>query len=147
MSPNINTSTVSGNVTRDPEWKAFDDDNGVVNFSVAVNRRWYNKKTEEYVEEVSFIDAKCFGGFGKLIARKVKKGDSLTITGELRQENWEQEGVKRSKLVLHVLQADGDAFFRAKGEENSLDAASSASESAPAAAPAAATDSNDDIPF
>lgn len=139
---NVNSFAVSGNLTRDPELKTFGEDGKVANLGIAVNRQRYDKATEEYVNEVSFFDVTVWGGFGALAARKLKKGDSATITGRLEQQSWEQEGQKRTKVVLIASDIDSEGFFRAKDEDN---APAAGDATASSATPSAASD--DDIPF
>lgn len=147
----VNSTTVSGNLTRDPEvrWLAEDGSSAIVNFGLANNRRRYDKATEDYIEETSFFDVEVFGGFAVLCAKKLKKADSASIQGRLMQQTWEKDGEKKSKVVIVAEQIDSEAFFRSKDEDNAVaagsppaQAAAPAAESAPAAKPAA-----DDIPF
>lgn len=145
---NVNSVTISGNVTRDPEHKTFGTDGQLCKFGVAVNRTI--GKGDERTEEVSFIDVTVFGGFAGLVARKLRKGDAATVQGELRQDRWDTEdGSKRSAVYVVASQIDSDAFFRAKAEDNSLDGATttSAATEAPQAEATPAATQTDDIPF
>jgi len=149
---NVNSTVISGNLTRTPEvrWLADDEKSAIVSTAVAVNRRRYDKQAEDYVEEVSFIDVEVYGGFAVLVAKKLQKGDAATVQGRLDQQTWEKDGEKRSKIVLVGEQIDSEGFFRSADENNevvvgtreSAPAAAPAAEAAPAAAPA-----SDDIPF
>jgi single-strand DNA-binding protein len=155
---NVNTVAVSGNLTRDPEYKKINDDFAVAKLGIAVNRRVKDASSDDgYGEKVSFFDVEVLGsGFAALVGRKMKKGDSATVTGRLEQQTWETtEGDKRSKVVIIATEIDSEAFFRSRDEDNSLDAPA---ETAPAAAPAAAATpaeaqvaaavaADDDIPF
>lgn len=149
---NVNTVVVSGNLTRDPEvrWLSEDEKSAIVNVGIAVNRRRFDKKAEDYVEEVSFFDIEVYGGFAILAAKKLKKGDSTTVQGRLEQQTWGEGDDKKSKVVIVAEQIDSEGFFRSKDEDaavavtngSSTTAATTTTE-APAAAPAA----DDDIPF
>lgn len=150
---NLNSVTVSGNLTRDPEvkWLADDEASGIVETAVAVNRRF--KKGDEYVEEVSFFDVKVFGAFALTVARKLKKGDLAAIVGRLEQQTWETaEGDKRSKVVIIVNDIECEGLFRAKDEDAAISVStgtSAPSAAAPATAdePTATAPTDDDIPF
>jgi single-strand DNA-binding protein len=150
---NVNSTTVSGNLTRDPEvrWLADDGKSAIVNVGIAVNRRRFDKATEDYVEEVSFFDIEVFGGFAILAAKKLKKGDSTTVQGRLQQQTWGEGDEKKSKVVIVADQIDSEGFFRAQTEDavvaltdrnQAAAPAATATEAAPAAAAA-----DDDIPF
>ena len=51
-----NTITVVGNVTRDPELKFLNSGQAAVRLSIAVNRRWQNRQTQEWEERVSYFE-------------------------------------------------------------------------------------------
>ncbi len=88
----MNSVVLQGNVTREPEVKVFAGGSQVTEFGVAVNRRV--KKNDEWVDEVNFFDVKYWGKKG------LGKGDAVVLKGELRQETWETDGNKRSKVVV-----------------------------------------------
>ena len=143
---NINTVTISGNLTRDVE--VYGKDLNVAKFGVAVNRSYKPKDAEDYAEEVSFIDVTAFSGLGSLCARKMKKGDAVTVQGRLKQETWETDEGKRSKVIIIADEIDGDWKFRAKDEDNVPTAATApAAEATEAPAAAGAPAADDDIPF
>ena len=96
-----NTVTIVGNVTRDPELRFTK--NGVANatLAVAVNRRWQNKATQEWEEQVSYFDVVCFRNLAENVAESIARGTRVVVTGRLDQRTWEtQEGDKRSKIEL-----------------------------------------------
>lgn len=151
---NVNSVVVSGNLTRDPELRSTTNGTSVVNLGIAVNRSYKSESAEGgYAEEVSFFDVTVWGGFGELVARKLRKGDSATIQGRLKQDTWETDtGEKRSKVQIIADQIDSDGFFRSKDEDNTAVAAPA--ETAPASTAATSTNtetpalpSADDIPF
>jgi single-strand DNA-binding protein len=44
------TTTIVGNLTRDPEIRYTREGQATANLGVAVNRRWHNRATEEWEE-------------------------------------------------------------------------------------------------
>ena len=50
-----NSITVVGNVTRDPELKFLNSGQAAVRLSIAVNRRWMNKQTNDWEERTSYF--------------------------------------------------------------------------------------------
>lgn len=142
---NVNTVTVSGNLTRDPEtrWTSEDGSSAIVSLGIAVNRSRKNGEGE-YVDEVSFFDIDVFGSFALLVARKLRKGDSAVVNGRLEQQRYEQDGTERSKVKIIATQIDSQGLFRSKDEDNTPTAAVAA-ETGQAEIPAAPSD--DDIPF
>jgi single-strand DNA-binding protein len=52
----ITTTTIVGNLTRDPEIRHASDGQATTSLSVAVNRRWQIRETNEWEESTSFFD-------------------------------------------------------------------------------------------
>jgi single-strand DNA-binding protein len=50
------TTTITGNLTRDPEIRYTRDGQATTSLGVAVNRRWQNRETNEWEESTSFFD-------------------------------------------------------------------------------------------
>lgn len=145
---NLNTVAVSGNLTRDPELKTIPSGTSVAELGIAVNRRIKDESAEGgFREEVSFFDVTVWGRYGELVARKLNKGDSVSVQGRLQQQRWQNEvGENRSKVIIVADQLDGAGMYRSKDEDNDVQA--SAPAEAPAAEkPAATTPQTDDIPF
>jgi single-strand DNA-binding protein len=100
-SVNGNTVTVVGNLTREPELRFVASGSAVTNFGIAVNRRKFNKETEEFDEVVSFFDITCWASLAENVAESLAKGDRVVVFGRLEQQSWEDdEGNNKSKVVL-----------------------------------------------
>lgn len=96
-----NTVTVIGNSTREPEIRYLPSGASIVSFGLAVNRRWFNKTTNDWDEQTSFFDVKCWGELGEHVAESVPKGTRVVVTGRLEQSSWENDqGEKRSKVEI-----------------------------------------------
>lgn len=101
--PNINSVHLGGNLTRDPELKYLPSGTAVANFTIAVNRQWTDKSTNQKKEEVSFIDCVAFARAAEVISEYMKKGRALYVEGRMKQDRWESEdGQKRSKVRVVV---------------------------------------------
>lgn len=141
----VNSVTISGNLTRDPEvtWLNDEGDKAIVKLGLASNRQ--RKDAEgNYIEETTFVDIEVFGPFAVLVAKKLRKADPATVNGSLKLSEWETEAGKRSKLLLVASQIDSPGFFRS-ADENAEVAVGERAETAEAATPAAPA--ADDIPF
>lgn len=144
----VNTVAVSGRATRDPELKEIGDDNYVTNVGIAVDRTV--KKGDEYETVANFFDIAVFGGYAKLIHKKLRKGDLFSAQGELRYESWENEaGEKRSKVSIIARNLDGEFQYR-KADGSDTPARADGEPAAPAPAqealPVGGTAANN-IPF
>lgn len=92
------TITITGNLTHDPELRFTSSGQAVISFSVAENRRWQDKDTQEWHESVSFFDIVAWGDLAEHTAQSLTKGDRVTVTGRISQRSWEtQEGDRRTK--------------------------------------------------
>ena len=98
----INTCTISGNLTRDPELRATASGTAVLGFSVAVNDRRKNQQTGVWEDHPNYIDCTVFGARAEALANILHKGSGVTVQGKLRWSEWEREGQKRSKIEVVV---------------------------------------------
>lgn len=93
------TTSISGNLTRDPELRYTTSGRPVLSASVAVNRRY--QVSGEWEEEVSFIPIVAWGDLAEHAAESLSKGARVVCSGRLVQRSWEtKEGDKRSTLEL-----------------------------------------------
>ena len=96
-----NTVTLVGNATRDPELRYTPSGQTVATFGLAVNRRWQNRQTQEWEEQTSFFDIKCWAQMAENVSESVQRGTRVIVTGRLEQRSWENDnGEKRSKVEV-----------------------------------------------
>jgi single-strand DNA-binding protein len=90
-----------GNLTRDPELKNVGSDKKVVNFGLAVNRRF--KRGKETAKEVAFLDMEAWDSGAELISKYLFKGDPVIVHCSVKQDSWtDPEGKNRTKLKFRV---------------------------------------------
>ncbi|HEY7931509.1 MAG: single-stranded DNA-binding protein [Acidobacteriota bacterium] len=98
-----NSITVVGNVTRDPELKFLNSGQAALRLSIAVNRRWLNRQTQEWDEKVSYFEVAGYGPMAENAANSLQKGTRVIVTGRLEQRSWETEnGDKRSIVEINA---------------------------------------------
>ena len=68
------TVTIVGNLTRDPELRYTGSGRSVATFGVAVNRRWQNRQSGEWEEQVSFFNISAWGDLGENAAASLPEG-------------------------------------------------------------------------
>lgn len=100
MAGDINTVTLVGRITRDAEIKYTASGTAKAEFSIAVNRRV--KKGEQWSDEASFLDLTLWDKQAENLAKHLLKGTQVAVLGELRQDRWEKDGKKQSKIYVHV---------------------------------------------
>ena len=96
-----NTTTITGNLTREPEIRYTRDGLATAQLGVAVDRRWQDRATQEWRESTSFFDVTCWRELAENVALTLTKGMRIVVTGRLEQRSWEtEEGERRSKVEI-----------------------------------------------
>lgn len=96
-----NSVTIVGNLTREPELRFTNTGRGMAQFGVAVNRRWQNRQSGEWEEQVSFFNVTAWGDLGENCAASLAKGSRVIVNGRLEQRSYEtQQGEKRSVVEI-----------------------------------------------
>lgn len=98
MANDMNTVNLIGRVTRDTELKYTNSGLAVGSVSIAVNLS--EKHGDKWEDVASFFEVKAFGKQIEAIARYMTKGQQVGITGKLKQERWEKDGQKQSRVVI-----------------------------------------------
>jgi single-strand DNA-binding protein len=87
--PNVNTITLVGQLTADPVLRALPDGRSVCDLRLAVN--------DNRDQPPLYIDVATFGPSADACAEHLTKGRQIAVTGRLIYQEWETDGVKRSK--------------------------------------------------
>ena len=95
------TTTLVGNLTRDPELKFLDSGSAAAKFGLAVTRKWKDRNGSPQ-EQTSFFDCSALGSIAENIASSLRKGDRVIVVGTLEQRSWETDGQKRSIIEVKV---------------------------------------------
>jgi len=88
-------------IISEPQLKSFDSGNVVVNFAGGITEG--KDKDGNYINNA--IDVEIWGKSAEIVYDKLKKGDSLFVTGNIRRNEWQDKetGEKRSKHALSVV--------------------------------------------
>jgi single-strand DNA-binding protein len=88
--PNLNSVTLVGQLTRDPVLRSLPDGRSVCDLRLAVN---------DHREQLPlYIDVATFGPGADACAEYLSKGRAVAVTGRLVYEEWKaKDGSKRSK--------------------------------------------------
>jgi single-strand DNA-binding protein len=100
----INNIVLAGNVVADPTTRNTTTGKSVSTVRLAVNNPLNDK-------EVLFINVEVWDKQSEFVNKYVKKGNSISAVGRLKQDDWEKDGVKRTS---YVVVADRINFFGAK---------------------------------
>jgi single-strand DNA-binding protein len=87
-------------IISEPQLRAFDSGNMVCNFAGGIQEG--KDKNGNWINNV--IDIEAWGKSAEIITDKLRKGDSLLVSGTIRRQDWDDKktGEKRSKHVLSV---------------------------------------------
>jgi len=117
--PNINSVTLVGQLTADPELRSMPDGRSVCDLRLAVN--------DHRDKPALFVDVATFGPGADACAEHLSKGRQVGVIGRLIYSEWESEdGAKRSKhSVVGTVKFGGkeasDGNDVANGEEAARD--------------------------
>jgi single-strand DNA-binding protein len=137
------TTTITGNLTRDPEIRYTREGQATTSLGVAVNRRWLNRETSEWEEATSFFDVVCWRELAENAALSLTKGARVLVTGRLEQRSWETEDGDRRFKVEIVADEIGASLRFATADVHRVDRRQVASDDTEAGAEAAADDQLD----
>ncbi len=98
MSTDINSVILVGRLTRDASVDYLPSGSPVASISIAVNRG--KKEGEQWVNEVNFFDVSLFGKSAENLKQYLLKGKQVAIQGSLKQDRWEKDGQKFSKIRI-----------------------------------------------
>jgi single-strand DNA-binding protein len=87
-------------IISDPQIRSFDSGNMVCNFAGGIQEG--KDKNGNWINNV--IDIEAWGKSAEIITDKLRKGDSLLVSGMIRRQEWDDKetGKKRSKHILSV---------------------------------------------
>ncbi len=94
------TTTIIGNLTREPELRYTNGGQAVASFGVAVTRSWKNGSGEKQ-EATSFFDVSCWQSLAENAAASLTKGSRVIVTGRLETREYEaKDGTKRTAFQI-----------------------------------------------
>ena len=94
----MNSITIIGNLTKEPELRHTQDGTAVCGFTVAVNR----KKTPTNQDPgCDYFNVNAWRGMGENCAKFLQKGRKVCVVGRISLRTWEKDG--RHGASLEVL--------------------------------------------
>ena len=150
----LNHITIMGRLTRDPELRYTPSQTTVTSFTIAVDRDYTNRDTNE--RQTDFIDCVAWRS-AEFVSKYFQKGSMAVVSGRLQIRDWtDRDGNKRRSAEVNV---DNIYFGESKRRENDAPASFSgnsysnndyAPQSAPAVSPGEFEELSDDdgeLPF
>lgn len=94
----FNKVILTGRLGKDCELKYTPTGTAITNFPIAVNRT--SKKEGQTQQECSFFDIVVIGKSAENCSQYLSKGSFVLIEGRLRQNVWEKDGKRRSRVEV-----------------------------------------------
>lgn len=109
--PNFNQVILMGNLTREPNLSYTPNKTAVVEFGLAVNRKWKGEDGSQK-EDVLFIECQVFGKRAEVISKHFDKGSPIFIQGRLKREQWVKDDRTHTRIRVIV---ENFEFLSSKG--------------------------------
>lgn len=101
----MNSVTLIGRLVRDNETKTIGTNNTMVLRNVlAVDRAGARDDDNKY--KSGFFDIEVWEKQAEIMENYTKKGSKIGVTGALKHETWEKDGVKGSRVSIRVNQVE-----------------------------------------
>ena len=102
----MNKVQILGTITRDIDLQYAPSGTAIAKVGIAVNKRYTSNGEKK--EEVSYFNCVAFGKTGENINKYFQKGSRILISGELKEDRWEKDGQKQSRVSILI---DGFDFI------------------------------------
>ena len=152
MSLNLNKVVLAGRMTADPELKQTASGISVLSFTIAINRGYVSKNSDQGERQADFIRVVAWRATAEFISKYFRKGSAICVTGSLQVRSWQDQQGQRRDLVEVV--ADEAMFVESRNGESNGGASFNDSYSTPSFSSNAASAPNfedrntdDDLPF
>ena len=104
MSGSVNKVTLVGNLGRDPEIRAMQNGDKIVQLSIATSDRWKDKNSGEQRERTEWHRVVIFNeGLVNVVQQYVKKGANVYVEGQLSTRKWKDEATGQDKYSTEVV--------------------------------------------
>jgi single-strand DNA-binding protein len=100
----VNTVELVGRLGQAPELKRTEDDTPYVRLSIATSER-FTDKGGEIRERTEWHNGVAWGKPAEEIAQQLQKGASVALSGALRINSYEKDGVKNRVTEINVAEA------------------------------------------
>ena len=104
MSGSVKKVTLVGNLGRDPEIRAMQNGDKIVQLSVATSDRWKDKNSGEQRERTEWHRVVIFNdALGRIAEQYLKKGSTVYLEGQLQTRKWTDQQSGQEKYTTEVV--------------------------------------------
>lgn len=137
----VNNVVIMGRLVRDPELRQLDNGTSVTSFSVAVDRNYVDKTTNE--RQADFLNVVAWRQTAEFVCKYFHQGDMIALEGSLQSRKYtDKDG--NNRIAIEIV-ASNISFC---GGKNGGNANTATTNDAPATMVAnAPSEDNDELPF
>ena len=104
MAGSVKKVILLGNLGRDPEVRAMQNGDKIIQLSVATSDRWKDKSTGEQRERTEWHRVVIFNdALGKIAEQYLKKGSTVYLEGQLQTRKWTDQQSGQEKYTTEVV--------------------------------------------
>ena len=119
MAGSVNKVTLLGNLGRDPDVRASQDGNKIVNLSIATSERWKDRNSGEQREKTEWHRVVIFNeNLARIAEQYLRKGSNVYLEGQLQTRKWtDQQGVEKYTTEVVISRFKGElTLLGARGD-------------------------------
>ena len=113
MSLNLNKVILAGRLTADPELKQTQSGVSIATFTLAVNRKYVSKNSDDAQPQADFFRITAWRNTAEFVSKYFKKGSALCLLGSIQNRSWEDD--QGQKHFVTDIVADEVNFVESKG--------------------------------
>lgn len=99
----LNNVTVIGRVTQEIGENDFGYiSTGTAKLQLHIANNESRKKGDKWEDEVSYFDITVWGKPAENLKAKIRKGLLVAVSGRLKQDRWEKDGQKKSRVYINA---------------------------------------------
>ena len=115
------TTTVTGNLTADPEMRYTSTGRPVASFTVASTPRFPDRATGEWKDgETWFLNCSAWGDMAENVITSLSRGMAVVATGRLQARSWDEDapggGTRKRRTVELTVDDIGPSLRRASAK-------------------------------
>jgi len=97
----LNNVIISGRITQEPKIAITSTGKMVLSCNVAVNKRYMDKTTGEWKDDVVFVPVVVWGDAAQRAKDRLSKGSPVVVTGNITSSSYtDKNGQNRTKLQV-----------------------------------------------
>lgn len=98
----LNTLFLQGRLTKNASMNSLSTGGCVVTLSLAVNKDYLDRSTNEWKKITNFFDVSYWGEQAKKNLDEYTKGREVLVEAELKTSSWEKDGKKYSRTEIRA---------------------------------------------